>query len=132
MISHLLAERLHAAGVRWTPTAGDRFFVPGRDLDDQVFFVSDMVVEVHELPAGRLLKFNGTTEWALDSILQQEVVWLPTEGQLRALLGGTFAALERTSSGYLVTLRRGEQTFVYADADAECAYALAVLGLVED
>ena len=61
--------------------------ISDRDLDDRVFVISHMVVELLQTPAGPLLAFNGTTEWALDSIEVDEVVWLPLEHQLRELLG---------------------------------------------
>ena len=130
MISLDLARRLRAAGVPWTPRAGDRFVVPDREMDDQVFVVSDMVVEVHDLPTGPLLKFNGTTEWALDSIQQHEVVWLPREEQLRELLGPAFRALEATPGGFVVRIERAGREERHIDIDAECALARAVLATV--
>lgn len=129
MISIDLARRLHDAGLDWTPSAGDRFIIPNRDLDDQVFAVSDMVVEVHELATGRLLGFNGTTEWALDSIEQSEVLWLPREEQLRSMLGESFVALHATPGGFVVVVDRGEGEERHIDIDAESAYARAVLSL---
>ena len=77
MTSIDLAQRLAAAGLTWAPAAGDRFVVPGRGIDDEAFVLSDMTVEVHDLPTGRIIGFNGTTEWALDSLELDEVVWLP-------------------------------------------------------
>ena len=130
MIDLDLAIRLRRAGVSWAPRPGDRFAIPDRDMDDDVFVVSDMVVEVHELPTGRLLGFNGTTEWALDSILEQEVVWLPREDQLRSMLGGAFAGLRPTRGGYVVTTVAGDRQEDHIDIDAERAYARAVLSLL--
>ncbi len=129
MISVELAERLKEAGVVWAPTPGDRFAIPDRDLDDQVFVISDMVVQVQDLPWGRdrLLAFNGTTEWALDGIMQNEVVWLPHEHQLRAMLGEAFVSLEAVPGGYVVTIGERNQEERHVDIDAECAYARAVL-----
>jgi hypothetical protein len=127
-----LARRLRRAGVPWTPGPGDRFVVPDRDMDDEVFVVSDMVVEVHELPTGRLLGFNGTTEWALDSIMARDVVWLPREDQLRELLGGAFVSLEARPGGFVVTVERDVRQERHIDIDAECAYARAVLAGCED
>jgi hypothetical protein len=121
------AGRLRKAGVLWTPSAGDRFVVPDRDMDDDVFVVSDMTVEVHDYQGSKVIGFNGTTEWALDSIEQREVIWLPREEQLRALLGPHFRSLEATPDGYVVSLTNGSYT---AD-DAEQAYADAVLDLLD-
>ncbi|MET9269306.1 pilus assembly protein CpaE [Kribbella sp. NPDC003557] len=127
MITIEQAGRLRKAGVLWTPSAGDRFVVPDRDMDDDVFVVSDMTVEVHDYQGSKVIGFNGTTEWALDSIEQREVIWLPREEQLRALLGPHFRSLEATPDGYRVNLANGACT---AD-DAEQAYAEAVLELLD-
>ena len=127
MIDLGLARRLQRAGVAWTPTVGDRFLVPDRDLDDQVFTVSDMVVEVRRIPTGTVLAFNGTTEWALDSIEQRMVVWLPREDQLRELLGPAFVGLERSAGGFVVRLERGRGEERYDAGDVEDAYATALL-----
>jgi hypothetical protein len=127
MISLDLARRIRAAGIPWVPAAGDRFFVPDRDMDDEVFVVSDMVVQVHDLPVGRLLGFNATTEWALDSILAHEVVWLPREEQLRELLGEAFVSLLATPGGFVVVVDRNGVEERHIDIDAECALARAVL-----
>ncbi len=127
VISLDLAQRLEDAGVAWIPAQGDRFMVRDRDLDDAVFVVSSMVVEVHDLPTGRLLGFNGTTEWALDSVQQREALWLPREDQLRALLGDAFVALRATPGGWVVVVRGATGDEQHIDIDAECAYARAVL-----
>jgi hypothetical protein len=121
------AKRLKKAGALWVPGAGDRFVVPDREMDDDVFVVSDMTVEVHDYPGGKVIGFNGTTEWALDSIEQREVIWLPREEQLRTLLGAQFLSLEATDGGYTVTTRGGSTT----SPDAEQAYAEALLDLLE-
>ena len=98
-------------------------------MDDVVFVVSDMVVELHEQPAGAVLRFNGTTEWALDSIEQHEVIWLPREEQLRELLGAAFQALEATPGGFVVRIERNGREERHIDIDAECALARAVLAV---
>ena len=120
-----LARRLRVSGQPWVPTRGDRFVVPDRDMDDEVFVVSDVTVEVEELPTGRVFRFNGTTEWALDSLTAAQVLWLPREDQLRELLGDRFRRLERVGDAWAVVATDGT---VHEDADVECAYALAVLG----
>ena len=130
MISLDLARRLEDAGLTWNPVNGDRFVVPDRDLDGALFAVSDMVVEVQDLPAGPLLKFNGTTEWALDSIEADEALWLPREDQLRALLGRHFVALATTPTGYVVVTDLAGHEHRHEDLDAECAYARAVLSVL--
>lgn len=98
MISVDLARRLSAAGLRWHPAAGDRFVIEQGDFDTaEVFTVSDMTVEAHEYPTGTVLGFNGTTEWALDSVGVDETLWLPREDQLRDLLGRSFVSLTRVA-----------------------------------
>jgi hypothetical protein len=83
-----------------------------------------MTIETARLPSGLLIRFNGTTEWALDSIEADEVVWLPREEQLRTMLGDRFVALAVADEGWAVTLTDGSR---HVDPDPECAYALAVL-----
>ena len=122
-----LAKQLRDAGVVWTPASGDRFVVPDRGMDDAVFVLSEMTVEVHDLPTGRVVGFNGTTEWALDSVRLQEALWLPREGQLRELLGERFVRLEAGNGRAVVVVRAEADLVSHAHVDAECAYALAVL-----
>lgn len=130
MISLAHAAALHEAGLRWHPRPGDRFAV--RTLEDQVFTISDMVVEPHDYPTGTVLGFNGTTEWALDSVAQEDALWLPREDQLRDLLGGTFRSLARsTYGGYQVLIEvAGRPEQVFSADEAADAYAQALLALV--
>lgn len=132
MISLDLAQALRSAGLRWVPVSGDRFAIPDRDLDGQVFVVSEMTIEPADLPTGSIVRFNGTTEWALDSIAQTEVIWLPHEGQLRSLLGDRFISLETQPGGFAVLLRSdgGDRVVRYVDGDAERAYARALLAVL--
>jgi len=127
MLTLDLALQLRAAGIVWTPEAGDRFVVPDRDMDDEIFVVSDMTVEVHDFPTGKVIGFNGTTEWALDSLGQGEVVWLPREDQLRELVGSDFERLEAIPGGFAVVTASRDGTCRHVDIDAERAYARAVL-----
>ncbi len=127
MITRELAEALAARGLAWEPASGDRFVVPDRDLDDEVFVVSGMSIEVAKLEFGAEMRFNGTVEWALDSIAQAEVIWLPREDQLRAALGERFVRLESVTGGYAVVLT-GEERHV--DIDVERAYARALLSVL--
>lgn len=133
MISLELARRLHAAladgGRTWEPVSGDRFVLPDREIDD-VFVVSDMTIEIDEFSTGKLIRFNGTTEWALDSIPATAALWLPREHQLRELLGDRFASLERLPDepgGFAVALVDGRR---YVDLDVEDAYARALIDVL--
>jgi len=127
LIASELARELHEAGLPWEPEEGDRFVLPDRDLDGQVFTISEMVVEVRRSAVGQMIAFNGTTEWALDSIEQAEAVWIPRESQLRVALGDRLLSLARTDEGWRCTVRLGE-TLHETDADqADDAYARALL-----
>jgi hypothetical protein len=90
-----------------------------------------MVVVVHDSPVGRILKFNGTTEWALDIVLSGEALWLPREDQLRVMLGRHFVALATTPGGYVVVIDHEGREQRHGDRDAECAYARAVLSVLD-
>jgi hypothetical protein len=127
VISKSLARHLRDAGLRWEPTDGDRFYIPDRDLDEQVFSISEMTVDVRDAAAGRLIAFNGTVEWALDAIMEHEVVWLPTEGQLRDLLGDRFLRLERTLAGFTCEIEIEGERHRFHEADAAESYGLALL-----
>jgi hypothetical protein len=131
VISVELAARLRDAGLRWTPGPGDRFVVADRGMDADVFVLSDMTVEVHELPQGRVIGFNGTTEWALDSVESEQTVWLPRESQLREALAGTFRSLEHGAGGWRVRIEVNGAPHVTEHPDAEQAYGLALLHLLD-
>jgi hypothetical protein len=128
MISVDLAMRLRAAGLEWTPASGDRFVIPGREMDADVFVVSELTIDVFQAPTGPLIRFNGTTEWALDSVPQEAVVWLPREDQLREALGTRFRRLEPIGDGFAVVIEgRDGSEERHVDVDAERAYARALL-----
>jgi len=131
MISIDLARRLRDRGMAWRPADGDRFFIPDRDLDDQTFSISDMVVTVRTVSHGRQIAFNGAVEWALDAIMQREVVWLPSETQLRRMLGDRFVSLERSDGAYRCVARIGSTTSGFVADSASDAYGLAVLAGIE-
>jgi len=125
-----LARQLKEAGLGWKPAPGDRFAIPDRDLDDEVFVLSNMTIEVHTLPEGPVIGFNGTTEWALDDVELDETTWLPREDQLRELLGGTFRMLERDVAGYAVTIDLLAEQRRFAAGTVEEAYGAALLHLL--
>jgi hypothetical protein len=131
MISVELAVRLRDAGLQWKPASGDRFVVTEAEMTREVFVLSDMTVEVHRLPQGDVIGFNGTTEWALDSVENSHTVWLPRETQLREVLAGTFRTLERDSDGWRVSIEVNGEQSTFRDSDTEQAYGRAVLHLIE-
>ena len=130
MIGVQLARQLREAGLAWKPALGDRFAIPDRDLDDEVFVLSNMTIEVYTMPEGRVIGFNGTTEWALDDVELEEAIWLPREDQLRELLGGTFRGLRRDAAGFEVTMSLLGEERRFEGPSAEEAYAGALLNLL--
>ncbi|HEY3530794.1 MAG TPA: pilus assembly protein CpaE [Nocardioides sp.] len=134
MISRQLATDLRDAGLAWTPSKGDWFVIPDHGLDELEFVVSDMVVETRRMAFDRqLLAFNGTTEWAMDTLAASEALWLPREDQLRDVLGEAFMGLEYIpgeAPGYAVSMLLGDTEQRFVDVDVESAYARAVLGLL--
>ncbi|RFA20045.1 hypothetical protein [Subtercola boreus] len=146
MITPQLARALQLTGLVWHPTSGDLFIIDREGFEGDVFTVSDMTIEAHEFDTGTVLGFNGTTEWALDSVAIDDALWMPAEHQLRALLGATFRSLRRsdpaagasridddglaTGEAYEVeTVLAGERR-VFVAADAADAYAGALLELI--
>src|SRR3978361_26275 len=99
MISTALARALRDSGLVWHPTAGDAFRIDLVEVDDEVFYLSDMTVEAHTLVTGTELGFNGTAEGALGSVAIDDALWLPSESQLRVALGRSFRALTVTDGG---------------------------------
>jgi hypothetical protein len=130
VLSVASARALREAGLQWTPARGDSFVMPDKGMDSEVFVLSDMTIEVHQFPAGPVIGFNGTTEWALDSIDQADTLWVPAEHQLRERLGDAFAGLAPTGDGYRVTLRVDGATSGYDGPDPAEAYAQALLSLL--
>jgi len=130
MISINLARSLRDAGLRWSPERGDHFVVADRGMDDEVFVLSDMTIEVRDHAAGAVIAFNGTTEWALDSLDQADALWLPSEGQLRDLLGDAFVRLERDGAVYVVVTEVAGTSEPSRGSDPAEAYGLALLDIL--
>ena len=142
MISHDLARSLALSGLLWHPAAGDQFSIQAEELETAVFTVSDLTIEVHNYPDETILRFNGTTEWALDSVNIDQTLWLPSEEQLRTLLAGTFRSLRRRDAApsqdawseerpqYSVEILLGEQVVEFTDPVPANAYAQALLALI--
>jgi hypothetical protein len=135
VISTALARELRAAGLVWTPASGDSFQIALADFEGDVFTVSDMTIEAHRFPTGTVLGFNGTTEWALDSVALEDALWLPREDQLRELLRGTFRSLERAAAAqspvvYTVRASIVDMDGAFSSDDPSEAYGLAVLALI--
>lgn len=134
MISRDLAVQLAAAGMPWAAAPGDRFTITTQGMENDVFFLADMVADLHHFTAGTVVGFNGTTEWALDSVELDHVLWLPREDQLRDALGTTFARLERYEASYVVVIndpREAGATLRIVGTDVEDAYGLALLAVLQ-
>ncbi|MCU1557361.1 MAG: hypothetical protein JWN09_1356 [Microbacteriaceae bacterium] len=129
MLSRDLALALQDAGVRWRPVSGDAFVITREGFEGDVFVVSDMTIESHEFETGTILGFNGTTEWALDSVALENALWLPHEHQLRELLGGTFHSLSRSAAGYRVDFAINGEPASHEAVEVADAYGGALLDL---
>lgn len=135
MISRELAIALRDAGLTWHPESGDRFQldlpeVVEAEVEADIFTVSDMTIEAHRYPTGTILGFNGTTEWALDSVALADAVWLPREDQLRELLRSTFRALRRLDDAFEVEVEIAGEQRRFEHPDVSEAYGLALLDLI--
>jgi hypothetical protein len=103
------------------------------EVDGDVFYLSDMTVEAHQFSTGTVLGFNGTTEWALDSVAIDDALWLPREDQLRALLRATFRSLDVLPDGrFRVSTVFEEVEREFVSRDAVDAYARALLTLIDE
>ena len=131
MISIESARALADAGLRWHPVSGDAFRIERSGFESDVFTVSDMTIEPHEFDTGTILGFNGTTEWALDSLALEDALWMPREDQLRALLRSTFRSLTRQGEDrYRVTVELNGSPHSFDAADPADAYGDALLRLI--
>jgi hypothetical protein len=136
MISTELAQRLKSAGLEWQPAERDFFMMPEHNLDEHIFVVSALPALVQNLHGEMSITCHGSIEWALDYVLLTEAVWLPTETQLRAALAAAIGddaplRLDRTAAGYRLQIAAGADMLDFDAGDAEDAYALALLHLLE-
>jgi hypothetical protein len=132
MIDIDIARRLQSAGLLWEPADGDLFVIDDPQLREEPFMLSSMVIETGRSRSGRaVFRFNGTTEWALDSVEQHRAVWVPREDQLREALGEDFLALRREDGVFTVSFSSGDGQPREARAPrAEDALAGALLMLL--
>jgi len=127
VISRDVARELRRLGVRWQPRPGDRFIVDEPEMVDSVFWVSDFTIEMHEYGTEKVLGFNGTTEWALDSVPVEQCLWLPREDQLRELLGAMLVRLERDDQAWAVSWRLESSEHRTIAGEVDEAYAAALV-----
>lgn len=130
MIDLSLAITLRESGLEWHPQPGDRFTVTAPEMADEVFHVANMVIEARHLETGTIFAFNGTTEWALDSVAEEKTVWLPDETHLRTALGPAFRQLTRRDDQYVVTVTGVGEEHSFSAEDVENAYGQALLAIL--
>ncbi|MGW4929455.1 pilus assembly protein CpaE [Agromyces sp. NPDC004153] len=135
MISRELARELRDAGLVWHPESGDRFQLDlpehvEPEIEADIFTVSEMTIEARRYPTGTILAFNGTTEWALDSVALVDAVWLPREDQLRELLRATFRSLTRLDDTFAVDVELGGERRRFEHPEVAEAYGMALLELI--
>ena len=110
---------------------GDRFSIVNENFEGDVFTLSDMTIQAQGPADARVLGFNGTTEWALDSVGLEDALWLPREDQLRELMGTTFVSLRVDEGAFVLTVRLPPRVDEEIEAEtAADAYALGVLARI--
>ena len=138
MISLSTALELKSAGLHWVPALLDFFAIPDRSMDDKIFVISDILVTVDLLQGMQVVSFQGASEWALDSLVTTEAVWLPSEAQLRQTLESARLEVGRTELRLAAGLNGCRCEFLYhgelqsfEDRDASEAYAAGLLYLLK-
>jgi hypothetical protein len=136
MISLELAGQLRDAGLQWRPAERDIFALPDRDMDDQVFVVSPLPALVQRVNGYPVVAFQASAEWALDYVMLAEVLWMPSETQLREALGahlqpGETLRLDRTAEGYSCSFGSAVGARQFDGPDAETAYGRALLSVLQ-
>ena len=137
MLSLATARLLKEAGLEWTPAVHDFFAIPDRGFDERTFVISDMSSELTILSGYQAVTFQGGLEWTLDYVMVSELVWMPSEEQLReGVLGrldqGAELALRRagTPARYQCELALDGQALSFDRDTASEAYAAALLHLL--
>lgn len=137
MIDPKVAQQLKQVGLEWEPTKRDNFMIPDGPLAEEVYTLNDQTIWVQSIKGQHRVTFHGAAEWALDDVLLSDVVWLPSETQLREAiqlrLGGDAPSLELTWSlaGYRCTITHLDRQHTFEEANAEHAYADALLFLLQ-
>jgi hypothetical protein len=128
---------LKEANLEWAPGLHDFFAIPDRGFDDQVFVISDVFVNVERLRGYLSATFQGGVEWALDHILVTDLIWLPTEAQLRDELeqrvktkGQPGVRLTSAPDLYVCQISEQGQWLRFEAFDASEAYAGALLHML--
>lgn len=137
LIDIALARRLRDGGLVWTPAWHDFFAIPDSNLDERVFVLSDMAIDVQIRQGWPALTFNGAVEWSLDYVMQADVVWLPTESQLRHMLQVRLAGEEQPAvtlncqpDVFVCAIQHQGQPHTFSAVEAADAYGMALLYLL--
>ena len=142
MIELALAIELKQAGLLWQTKTHDFFAIPDHDMDERVFVLADMVAFTELVQGWPAVAFHGSAEWAMDYIFSNEIVWLPTEEQLREAVverlredgaGGAAGLTLGTlaSGGYRCAIEQRAETLTFDAPAAGEAYARALLHLLQ-
>jgi hypothetical protein len=137
MLSVATAHALTEAGLDWSPAPFDFFAIPNMGLDERIFVISEMPAAIAQIQGRSMVTFDGAVEWALDYVATGDVLWLPTEEQLRTLLAARLGP-ELHSALTLVTtpdrcrcdIRWQGRALSCEAADGSEAYAAALLELL--
>ncbi len=137
MLSLPTARALKEAGLTWSPAAFDFFAVPDRSLDDHLFVISEMPAALTTLQGQTVVSFEGAVEWALDFMAAIDVVWVPTEAQLREHLTARLLtepdaqlSLRATADHCWCDLHFRGQAQTFEAANGSEAYAAALLAVL--
>lgn len=133
-----MAVELKETGLIWRADINDFFGIPDRGMDERVFVVTDLMANLDIFRGWPVVTFHGAAEWALDYILTTEVVWLPTEGQLRQELESLLTEetpftlrLDALADGYACLIALQQQTLTFSARTAAEAYGRALLHVLQ-
>ncbi len=141
MIPLTRATQLKEAALKWLPEINDFFAIPDSDMDDRILVMSDMMTSPTTLKGWPTITFHGTSEWAMDYILMEEVVWMPTEEQLRQELISmldqseekTELRLELEENGrYTTTISLQNTPLAFTAPTASETYGQALLHILQN
>jgi hypothetical protein len=141
MLPLALAIQLKEAGLKWLPDINDFFAIPDSDLDNRIFVMADMLTAPTMLRGWPAITFHGTSEWAMDYIFIKDVVWMPTEEQLRQELVFKLDRLEEKTDLTLKLEENGRYTthiiynnspLTFTASSASEAYGQALLHILQN
>ena len=139
MVSLEMALRLKEFGLDWKPNLHDFFSIPNTAVENRVFVVSDMMVDVQRLYGRQMITFNGAVEWSLDYITIAEALWRPTEAQIRSMLreqlqgkSSPSISLESSDQRYTCRITYGGKPLAFEAKIASDAYARAYAFLLKE